>query len=272
VCTLILGLGMPQNGVLVLGANRDESPERPSAGPAPLTQDSRVVGGRDLVSGGTWLAVRDRRFVAALLNRRPAPGDDRDPSSFRSRGLLCLDLASSRDIGTTSVDPGTGEGYSPWLDRALRLLRAATYARCTLVWAGADGIGWTIQAGDLPTPKVTRMECGWHAITHRDLDDPSEPRTRWLLEQLRATNPAGVDEALEIVRRLLRGHGESGAPPVCLHGERFPTVSSTLLALNERGPARYLHAPGPPCVTPYEDHSALLEPRARAPLAPGENP
>lgn len=271
MCTLILGLGVPEPGTLILGANRDESPERPSAGPSVLSQNPRVVGGRDLVSGGTWLAVREGRFVAALLNRRPLPGDDRDPSSFRSRGRLCLDLASLRVSGADSIDPGTGEPHDPWLAGALRLLRAATYAPCTLVWAGLDGAGWTIQVGDLPAPKVTQMKRGWHVITHRDLDDPGEPRTRWILEQLRATTPTSVEEALETIRGLLRGHGDGDVPAVCLHGERFPTVSSSLLALQPSKPARYLHAPGPPCVTPYEDDSRLFEPRARAPLTHGES-
>jgi len=243
-------------GTLILGANRDESPDRPTAGPGVLVSDPRVVGGRDLVSGGTWLAVRDERFIAALLNRRPDPSDRRDPTSFRSRGLLCLDLASTRT--SDAIDPGTGEPYAPWQARALRLLRADPYGPCTLVWAGVDGSGWVLSLTGESVPRFTQIEPGWHVITHQDLDDDREPRTRWLLERLRGETPDSVERAVETIQALLRSHGETGGPPVCLHRERFPTVSSTIVALGESVQPRYLHAPGAPCVTPYEDVSDLL--------------
>lgn len=268
MCTLILGLGVPRPGTLVLGANRDESPERASTGPGVLVQDPRVVGGRDLVSGGTWLAVREGRFVAALLNRRPNPADRRDPASFRSRGLLCLDLASTPR--SDAIDPGTGEPYAPWQARALRLVRADAYGPCTLVWAGVDGSGWVLTLTGDSDPTFTSIEAGWHVITHQDLDDEREPRTGWLLERLRANAPGSIDGAVETLEALLRSHGETGGPPVCLHRVHFPTVSSTILVLGEGGPQRYRHAPGAPCVTPYEDRSELLEsrPGASRPRAP----
>jgi len=259
VCTVIIGLQVLGPGTLLLGANRDESPERPTAGPGVLVERPRVVGGRDLVSGGTWLAVREGRFISALMNRRPLPDDARDPSTLRSRGLLCLDAATQGPPpdAPTAIDPGTGEAYPPRLDLALRLLHADTYAHCTLVGVGLDA-GWAIHAGHGGDPAVTPITPGWHVITHQELDDPGEPRTRMLLERLDGLKPGGVDEALAILGGMLRLHGEGGEPPVCIHRERFPTVSSSLLALGAVSAPRYLHAPGPPCVTAYEDYSTLL--------------
>ena len=259
MCTVIVGLQVLGPGTLLLGANRDESPERPTAGPGFLLERPRVVGGRDLVSGGTWLAVREGRFVSALMNRRPLPDVTRDPSTLRSRGLLCLDAAAQGPPldAPSAIDPGTGEAHPPRLDLALRLLHAGSYAHCTLVGVGLDA-GWGIHAGHGGDPAVTPITPGWHVITHQELDDPGEPRTRMLLERLDGVRPGGVDEALAILGDLLRLHGEGGEPPVCIHRERFPTVSSSLLALGGVGAPRYLHAPGPPCVTAYEDHSTLL--------------
>jgi hypothetical protein len=105
---------------------------------------------------------------------------------------------------------------------------------------------------------ITPIGDGWHVITHEDLDDPTEPRTNALRHRLRGVRPKNVDEAIAQIQALLRGHGENGDPPVCIHRNHFPTVSSSLLALGGLGPSRYLHAAGPPCVTPYEDFSALL--------------
>src|SRR5262245_42134904 len=100
MCTLIMGLGVLGPGSLVVGANRDEDPSRPSLAPGPLETNPPVVGGRDRLAGGTWFAIRDVRAVIAVLNRRPVArlserrGSSDDPDlDLRSRGLLALDVA-----------------------------------------------------------------------------------------------------------------------------------------------------------------------------------
>ena len=268
MCTLIAGLGILGPGTLLIGANRDESPGRPSAGPARLRERPMVVGGRDLVAGGTWLAVREGRFVAALLNRRPPAavsggdgGDGSDP--MRSRGLLCLDAAAAGPgfDQPAAIDPATGDPYPARLDAALRVIGRGRFAPCSLVGLEAGGPSWVVALRPDEEPRATLLEPGWHVITHAEMDDPGEPRTRWLAERLRGERPRDSDEGFELLAGLLRIHEGDEGPPVCLHRERFPTVSSTLLALGVSSPlARYAQANGPPCVTPFEDHSPLLRP------------
>ena len=263
MCTLIVGLDVLGPGTLVVGANRDESPERPTGAPDVLVERPRVVGGRDLLSGGTWLAIRESRFVSALMNRRPIPDAVLDPSSLRSRGLLCLDAAASGPALDTAatIDPGTGEARPRRIDAALGLLARDAYAHCTLVGLSTDGAGWAIHAGHGRPPEATWIAAGWHVIAHQEVDDLSEPRTAWLVRRLEGERPRDTREALDLLASLLRLHGDGGEPPVCLHRERFPTVSSSLLVLGAAasiGRPRYLHAAGPPCVTPYEDFSGLL--------------
>lgn len=274
MCTLILGLGVLGPGSLLLGANRDENPLRPSDDPRILVFEPRVVGGRDRVSGGTWLAVRVGSprgadapatpwFVAALLNRRPLPRDMRDPSTLRSRGLLCLDVA------------GANTATYSFLDAALLLVRDAAYGHCTLVGAGVHGEAWALHAGGVD-PVARPIARGWHVITHKELDDPSEPRTRWVLEALQKAAFAGggsaatragaespahrdVDGAVELLAGILRTHGDGERPDVCLHRDVFPTVSSSILVLGVPGQERYLHASGPPCIAAYRDYTPLLK-------------
>src|SRR4051812_25845734 len=76
---------------LIVGANRDELLERPAV-PMTVLQDAgpRILGGRDELAGGTWLAVNEAGVVAGLTNR-PLAGQ-RDPAK-RSRGELPLALA-----------------------------------------------------------------------------------------------------------------------------------------------------------------------------------
>jgi hypothetical protein len=262
VCTLILGVDLLGPGTLLVGANRDESPGRPSAGPARLRGRPPVAGGRDLTAGGTWLAVREGRFVAAILNRRPPAGPLPDPATLRSRGLLCLDAATMGPPfdAPAALDPATGEAYPARLDAALRLAARDRYAPCTLVGLEAGGASWAVSIGPERdrAPRATLIGPGWHVVTHADLDDEGEPRTRALLADLRGMAPSDADDALDLLAARLRGHGDAGAPPVCLHRERFPTVSSTLLALGRGLEPRYRHAAGPPCTTPYDDFDALL--------------
>ena len=267
MCTLIVGIGTLGPGTLVIGANRDESPGRASSGPITLRERPHVVGGRDLVAGGTWLAIRDVRFVTALLNRPPVrggplgPDDSHDFASYRSRGLLCLDAAAAplAHDAPDRLDPGTGELHSTHLDAALALFEHEMYPHCTLIGLDVDGEGWAIHAGHGKPPETTVFEPGWHVVTHANPDDPGEPRTAWLTARLREGRKAGAEETLEAVATLLRHHEEDGAPAVCLHRDRFPTVSSTILALGKVETPRYLHAAGPPCVTPYADVSSLLD-------------
>src|SRR5690606_31678490 len=47
---------------------------------------------------------------------------------------------------------------------------------------------------------------------------------------------------------------------LCVHLPFYGTVSATIVLFGPDGRvARYLFAPGPPCVTPFDDVTALLE-------------
>jgi hypothetical protein len=276
MCTLIAGVDILGPRTLVLGANRDESLRRASAGPGVLRERPRVVGGRDLVAGGTWLAIREARVVTALMNRRPtagaavarAAGAGAAGAAPRSRGLLCLDAAAlgpSPDAPHT-IDPGTGERHAARLQDALARISRDAYAACTLVGLSVDEPSWALFVEAGAPPRVAMLAPGWHVLTHADVDDVREPRTAYLRGRLEGFAPRDAEEALLGIADLLRTHGDPDReiPGVCLHGERFPTVSSSLVALGNLGAPRYRHSAGPPCTTPYADVSGLLgsgEPR-----------
>jgi len=244
MCTLIIGRDVVGPGTVVLGANRDENPHRPSDPPGVLREQPRVIGGRDRLAGGTWLAIREREAVVALLNRRdpeppPVPGDR------RSRGLLTLEAAAAAGPALSTAV----------LEHAQRSILEFSYSPFTLVFAGREDCWALVLDGD--GPRRLEIGAGWHVLTHRELDDADEPRTRWLLAALSAFRPAGMEAAERRLVELLSEHGEAGTPAVCLHRGPMVTVSSTLVGL-DRGGLRYRHAEGRPCEHEYMDRSALL--------------
>ncbi len=78
---------------LVVAANRDEFRARASAPLGPWPERADVIGGRDRVEHGSWLAVRpDGRFAAVTNFRRPPL-----TQGARSRGALVRDAILSDD-------------------------------------------------------------------------------------------------------------------------------------------------------------------------------
>src|SRR6266536_3537682 len=61
---------MFENYPLIIAANRDEHYDRPSAPPALLNTQPKIIAGRDLRAGGTWLGVNETGLIAGILNRR----------------------------------------------------------------------------------------------------------------------------------------------------------------------------------------------------------
>jgi hypothetical protein len=237
-----------------------------------------VVGGRDLTAGGTWLALREERAAVALLNRRDSLFNH-PPAGRRSRGLLTLDVAMAPSEGGPHAGDDIAEDdlARAALGRALESIARERYAPFTLVYASPTSC-WMV-ALETEQPRVARIEPGWHVLTHREMDDPEEPRAAHLLAKLRDQRPGSRVEAEDLLIGHLRSHGEHGEPPVCLHEGVMATVSSSLVWMDEGG-AHYRHADGRPCERAYEDRSGLLaaaeiprwpwrvdyrsEPRARA--------
>src|SRR5512140_248919 len=83
---------------LVVAANRDEWRDRPAEAARWWPDQPRILAGRDLQAGGTWMGVtRDGRF-AAVTNFRD-PSDRR--TTARSRGGLVTEyLLGEQDPGS----------------------------------------------------------------------------------------------------------------------------------------------------------------------------
>ena len=89
MCVTFFRLGGPGEAHrLVLAFNRDEEFDRPAAGAHwwPGAPNGGVLGGRDLVRGGTWLGMTRSGRLALLTNVREPPPAAPPPAGAPSRG------------------------------------------------------------------------------------------------------------------------------------------------------------------------------------------
>ena len=114
MCLIIFSCNVHPEYSLILAANRDEFYDRPTAPLGFWTDEPSVLGGRDLLGGGSWLgATRDLK-IAAITNYR-------DPSSLNpdapSRGelvqqFLCGKASPSAHMSHVEKNGGDYNGFN----------------------------------------------------------------------------------------------------------------------------------------------------------------
>ena len=281
MCTIAILLEVVAGAPLVVAANRDEFHARPTRPPERFAAvgdaaGTRIAGGVDVLSGGTWLAVRpDGRFAAVTNQRALVP----PRAGLRSRGLAVLELAAA-------ADPAA---YAAAIDPTL-------YAGMNLVWGDARGasIAYARQGGAL---EIERLAPGVHVLCNDRLGAPGFPRGDRLRAAIAAA-PRAWPEVVPAIQVALADHtrvgprwieqprsaakqgaasacdegAPCGAPPpthlpgdrareltaTCIHAGGYGTRSSTVFAARAGDAIAYLHADGPPCTTPFADLRGLL--------------
>jgi uncharacterized protein with NRDE domain len=209
MCLIALGF-RASKFPLVIAANRDEDYGRPTL-PADFWNDSPdILGGRDALLGGTWLAVtREGRF-AAVTNLRGSPRD----AKKRSRGELVSEFVRS------SISP---------LDYANGVAaRADAYA------------GFHLIAGDhgeivMRSGSVRKLEPGVHALSNAPDGElwPKVVTAEAGMRTLMSLDDPGrlLDATLQFLSTPLGiGRVES---EVFVAGERYGTRSSTAIVMTK---------------------------------------
>jgi uncharacterized protein with NRDE domain len=95
MCLLFLSIDNHPNYKLILAGNRDEFYNRKTAAAQFWDDNENILGGRDLVAGGTWLAMTKQGRLGMVTNYRdPANINPKAPS----RGPLVSDFLTSSDL------------------------------------------------------------------------------------------------------------------------------------------------------------------------------
>lgn len=232
MCTVIL-LHRPGHAWPVLvAANRDEMLDRAWDPPGrwwPACPD--VTGGRDRLSGGTWMATNRSGVMAAVLNR---PGSLGPAAGKRSRGELPL-LA-------------LGEGTAAAAAAAIAALPAAEWRPFNMVVADRRG-GIFLRGEGHGRPEALPLPQGLSMVTALDPNDLASPRTARHLPRFRAApvpDPAGGDwagwEALLADDSIAKSRADTlRVPPT----DGFGTVCASLLAIAADGALDWRFADGP---------------------------
>jgi uncharacterized protein with NRDE domain len=247
MCTIAILVDVVAGAPLVIAANRDETYARPTR-PAESLGD-RIAGGVDVLSGGTWLAIRrDGRFATVTNQQTMAP----EPPGLRSRGLAVRELAAAADQ----------DGYVAALD-------PTRYASMNLVWGDADGVSvaYARREGVLEIEPLAR---GIHVLCNDRLGSRGFPRGA-RLHQAIANAPLSWPELLPALQTALADHTREDPPPsrlptkvareltaTCIHTALYGTRSSTIIAARPGQTLAYLYADGSPCTAPFRDQGALL--------------
>jgi uncharacterized protein with NRDE domain len=249
VCLLVVASRVSPGEPLLVGANRDEVLERPSTAMTVLEAGPpRIVGGRDELSGGTWLAVNERGVCAGLTNQ--PLGDAKDPSK-RSRGELPLALARQ---------PTAAQAVHALLGS----YRPADYNGSWLLVGDRASLYFVDFTGSAHGSAVS-LPPGIHVLENGALAEPS-PKVDLVRAML--GGPVSGDDVVTAFQRVLADHripegDERPNAANCVHLEHFGTRSSCIVRVaDSAAPPRIWVAAGPPCATPYDEVTRVWEERA----------
>jgi uncharacterized protein with NRDE domain len=237
MCILIVLRGFHAEHPLLVASNRDERYERAASPPGLwVGARARVLSPRDRLAGGTWLAVGDRGAFAGITNLAGVPPVPDAPS----RGHLVHLALDQRD-----VEAGA--------DAVRERVRVHAHSGFHLVLADAHRvIVLRHERGEL-----RRTDWNDPVLVLTNEHAPGQLRPRGLAPALAAG--VDVEARLAALASVLRDRGGDGHHAICKRGDRYGTVSSSLLAIPDGDPVRLVwrYAPGPPDVTPYRNYGNL---------------
>jgi uncharacterized protein with NRDE domain len=261
MCLLVFAWQTEPANALVVAANRDERLDRPAHALCVLREgEPRILGGRDDLAGGTWLAVNQHGVVAGLTNR-PAPGG-RDLSK-RSRGELPLMAAEQR----TAQDA---------VHELARRVRPGDYNPAWLLVADRDSLHYVEIAANRSS-SFRQLSPGIHILENVALGEPSLKVDR--VRTLMSTATAHGESLWTAMPDVLADHtvptiedgerartGEVERRPAtlasCVHTDDYGTRSAVLVRvpIDPGAPPVMSVADGPPCTAPFIDVSLRMSP------------
>ncbi|MBN2614893.1 MAG: NRDE family protein [Bacteroidales bacterium] len=226
MCLIYCSLNEHPKYQLIIAANRDEFYDRPALG-AHWWDTPRILAGKDLKAGGTWLAVNRQGKFAALTNYR-------DPAEFniqkKSRGNIVVDYFNT-------------ENESAFFEN---LLNSRT------MYNGYNFIGFDqgkVHYYSNRLAAVTVLEKGSFALSNHllDTDWPKVRKIKSGMTRLLTTTPLDTDAVFELLSDTSCAPDDqlphTGVPmetermlsSVFIQSEKYGTRSSNVILMDYSG-------------------------------------
>lgn len=254
MCLIIAMSRVHPDAPLIIAANRDELFARPS-GPTQVLQaeSPRILGGRDEVAGGTWLAVNEHGVVAGLTNLRSPAG--RDPTK-RSRGELPI-LAAQHASAAAAC--------AAFIER----VQPGAYNPCGLLVGDARELFYLELAAGHARVQLHALGPGVHVLENRPFhaDSPKADFIRGRIQPLLSLRADALVEGLVGVlssrdvpprakdRPATDRPIETEAAFIC--AGPYGTRSSTLVFVRDGVLPLFYATDVPPGTAPLRDHATL---------------
>jgi len=178
MCLVVIAYDVDRELSLIVAGNRDEFHGRPTQDAGWWADDPNVGGGRDLLAGGTWLAVyRNGRFATVTNYRDVEPKHGK----LRSRGHLVSDFLQS-DLAPLDY---------------LKTIDGTAYDGFNLVVADRSELAYLSNQGDEPR----RLQPGVYGLANDRLDSPCD-KVRRSKERLVGLLAEGRINTTELLRLL----------------------------------------------------------------------
>jgi uncharacterized protein with NRDE domain len=197
---------------LVIAANRDEDYDRPTYDAHFWSDAPGVLGGRDALANGSWLAIARNGRFAAVTNLRGAE------RKTRSRGALVRDFVTG---------DATAEAYAQGISE-----RAEEYAGFHFFAgeAGGEAVYVTPHSGEVLQP-------GIHSVSNAPVGE-EWPKTALAIEEMKLALRMEDAESMALVLMqflaLPRGTNDVRSE-VFIKGDRYGTRASTVIVVTENG-------------------------------------
>ena len=211
-------------GSLILAANRDEYYERPTKS-MHWWEPEKILAGKDLQAGGTWLAVSDDGRFAAITNYKELMTEKAD---LKTRGELVSNYITSK--GLSSID-------------YLENIKGINYAGFNLLLGDKEGIHYFSNR----TEEIDKLEPGIHAVGNLLLNSQTKKsiKVKNQFKELLQTNPDEV-ALMEFMKRDsgdlsdldMAGFKETEheeIPYRFIKSDYYGTRNTTIITINETG-------------------------------------
>ena len=216
----------------VFAGNRDEYHARSSAAADWWDNQPAILGGRDLVAGGSWLGVNKSGRVAVVTNRPDLPAPEQDALS---RGELVSGWLASP--GATNIIPQLPEHHQRY--GGFSLLLGQVNPQLPLQMEQLSG------GNGMPMLQRQAVQSGISGLSNTAIESPW-PKLSWLnseLEQLVVAGEVTTEQLFALLRRetpVSDGHAGWVATRPFIKGSDYGTRCSTVIIVDQHGLCRFI--------------------------------